>query len=194
MKVGLEKVDTYKEVSVKALLDSGATGMFDRKFVEKWGFKKEELDRLVMIWNVDGTGNSGGLVTEEIECNMYFQGHVERIRMDVCNLEKTEVILGIPWLAAHNPEINWKKGEVRMMRCPPLCGKNKKQKIMIEGKVEVRITEAGEKTVEELVPRKFWKWKKVFENVESERMFTRKPWDHAIELKEGFVPRKEKVL
>ena len=24
-------------------------------------------------------------------------------------------------------------------------------------------------------------------------MSTRKPWDHAIELKEGFVPRKEKV-
>jgi len=28
--------------------------------------------------------------------------------MDVCNLGKTEVILGMPWLQAHNPEINWK--------------------------------------------------------------------------------------
>jgi len=27
---------------------------------------------------------------------------VERARMDVCNLGKTEMILGIPWLAAHN--------------------------------------------------------------------------------------------
>ena len=34
-------------------------------------------------------------------------------------------------MAAHNPEINWETGEVKMMRCPPLCsGKNqKKEKI-----------------------------------------------------------------
>jgi len=40
--------------------------------------------------------------------------------MDVCNLGKTEVILGMPWLQVHNPEINWETGEVKMMRCPPL--------------------------------------------------------------------------
>ena len=44
--------------------------------------------------------------------------------MDVCNLGKTEVILGMPWLQVHNPEINWKTGEVKMTRCPPLCGRN----------------------------------------------------------------------
>jgi len=31
---------------------------------------------------------------------------MERMRIDVCDLGKTEVILGIPWLAVHNPEIN----------------------------------------------------------------------------------------
>ena len=34
--------------------------------------------------------------------------------MDIYNLGKTEVILGIPWLAAYNLEINWKKREVKM--------------------------------------------------------------------------------
>jgi len=38
------------------------------------------------------------------------------------DLGKTEVILGMPWLAAHNPEINWETEEVKMTRCPPLCG------------------------------------------------------------------------
>jgi len=33
----------------------------------------------------------------------------------------------------------------------------------------------------------------VFGKAESERILVRKPWDHAIELKEGFVPRKGKV-
>ena len=71
---------------------------------------------------------TGGLVTHEIEVNVYYRGHVERMRLDVCDLGKTEVILGMPWLAAHNPEINWETGEVKMTRCPPLCGKNKEKK------------------------------------------------------------------
>jgi len=70
--------------------------------------------------------NSGGMVTHEIECNVYYKGHMERMRLDVCDLGRTEVILGMPWLAAHNPEIDCEKGEVKMMRCPPLCGKNDK--------------------------------------------------------------------
>jgi len=33
----------------------------------------------------------------------------------------------MPWLAAHNPEINWETGEVKITRCLPLCGKNKER-------------------------------------------------------------------
>jgi len=29
-------------------------------------------------------------------------------------------------LQAHNPEINWKIGEVKITRCPLLCGRNTK--------------------------------------------------------------------
>jgi len=42
MKIGLEKVDIHEEISIRALLDSGATELFvDKKFVEKHRFKKE---------------------------------------------------------------------------------------------------------------------------------------------------------
>ena len=40
---------------------------------------------------------------------------------------------------------------------------------------------------------RFHQWIKVFGKKQSERMPTRKVWDYAIEMKEGFVPRKEKV-
>ena len=63
---------------------------------------------------------------------MFYKGHVERMRMDVCNLGKTEVILGMPWLAAHNPEINWEIGEVKMTRYPPLCGRKSQKKERIK--------------------------------------------------------------
>ena len=125
MKVGIEKIDMHERVTVKALLDSGATGMFvDRKFSEKHGFRMEKLDRPSKVTNMDGTNNVRRSITHKIECNTYYRGHVERIRMDVYNLGRIEVILGMPWLAAHNPDIDWKKGEVKMIRCPPICGRN----------------------------------------------------------------------
>ena len=33
----------------------------------------------------------------------------------------------------------------------------------------------------------------MFEKKDSERMPTRKAWDHAIDLREGFVPKKSKI-
>jgi len=188
MKVGLEKLDTHEGVTVKALLDSGAMGIFmDKDFVEEWGFKLVKLEKPVEVKNVDGTDNDRGRIEYEIECNMYFEGHVERIRVDVCKLGRIKVILGMPWLAVHNPEIDWEKGEVKMMRCPPWCTQNK------ERREERKRIKTAEKIVEELVLRRFWKWKKVFRKAESERMLVQKPWDHTIELKEGFVLRKGKV-
>jgi len=45
LEVGIEKLDNHEGVIVKALLDSGATGIFvDKKFVEEYGFKLEKLD------------------------------------------------------------------------------------------------------------------------------------------------------
>ena len=46
---------------------------------------------------------------------------------------------------------------------------------------------------EEMVPRQFHKYLKVFEKKDSERMPMRKAWDHAIDLREGFVPKKGKI-
>jgi len=59
-----------------------------------------------------------------VEVNVFYKNHVKRMRMDVCNLGKTEVILEMLWLQVHNPEINWETGEVKMTRCPPLYRRN----------------------------------------------------------------------
>ena len=133
MKVGLEKVDTHEGVMVDVLLDSGAMGLFmNKEFVEKNGFKIERLERPVKVMNVDRMHNKGGDITHEVTCNIYYKGHRERARFDVCSLGRTEVILGMPWLVAHNPEIDWEKGKVELTRCPPWCGKSN------EGKEEVK--------------------------------------------------------
>jgi len=117
-------------------------------------------------------------------------------------------------LQAHNPEINWETGEVKMMRCPPLCGRNLAVKEDIEWRKKIgkRIRNAekanrdewewtmekkfneeiklDKEKVKEIVPQKFHKWLKVFGKVELERMLRRKPWDYTINLKGDFVPKK----
>jgi len=78
----------------------------DKRIVAKHGFKLQKLEKSIAIRNVDGMNNSRGAITHQVECNVYYKGHVERMKKDVCNLEKTKVILGMPWLVAHNLEIN----------------------------------------------------------------------------------------
>jgi len=55
-----------------------------------------------------------------------------------------------------------------------------------EDLIELRATD-------EIVPRWFHKYLKVFEKKDSEGMPMRKAWDHAIDLREGFVPKKGKI-
>jgi len=51
----------------------------------------------------------------------------------------------------------------------------------------------SEAEAKKLVLEKFHEWIKVFGKKQSEKMPTRKLWDHAIDMKEGFIPRKGKV-
>ena len=144
------------------------------------------------------------------------------------------VILGMPWLACHNPEIDWRTREVKMTRCPEECGKQwrlvqgksgwekqkkkevkeeagrkweekknkQKKRKMVEVKRVAEEWETWDKEEEaakseteakKMVPEKFHPWIKIFGKKQSERIPIRKVWDYAIEVKEGFVPRKGKV-
>jgi len=46
--------------------------------------------------------NSRGAVTYQVEVNMYYKNYVKRMRIDVCDLEKTDIILGMLWLQVYN--------------------------------------------------------------------------------------------
>jgi len=51
----------------------------------------------------------------------------------------------------------------------------------------------SEEEAKKLVSQRFHKWIHIFGKKVSERMLMKKLWDHVIEVKEGFVPRKKKV-
>ena len=96
LNIRVEKVDTHKGITVKALLDSGATGMFmNRKMIARNRFKLQKLERPIVVINIYSMNNSKEAITYQVEVNMYYKSYVERIRIDICDLGKTNVILGI---------------------------------------------------------------------------------------------------
>jgi len=64
LNIGVEKIDMHEGIMIKALLDSGTTGMFmNRQMTARHGFKLQKLERLLVIRNVDGTNNSEEAIT-----------------------------------------------------------------------------------------------------------------------------------
>ena len=124
VKIELERVNTQEGITVEVLLNSGATGLvMSSEFARKQEFKLKKLKRLIYIRNMNGTLNKEGPIESTVEVNIYYQGHQERMEIDVIRGQKWSIILEMPWLAYHNPEIDWKMGEVKMIRCPEECGK-----------------------------------------------------------------------
>ena len=124
VKIGLERIDMQKGVIVEVLLDSGIMGLvMSLEFVRKQGFKLKKLERPMNVRNVDGSLNKEEPIENTVEVNIYYQEHRERIEIDVIRGQKWTVILEMPWLAHHNPGIDWRTGEVKMMRCPDECEK-----------------------------------------------------------------------
>lgn len=120
--VQLESVDSHQPFDAKALLDSGATGLFiDDDFVKAKNLTRNRLPRSILVYNIDGTLNEHGSVKETVDLVVRFQDHTERATFYVTRLGGVELILGHPWLVQHNPVIDWIEGKVTMSRCPEEC-------------------------------------------------------------------------
>ena len=109
---------------MEALLDSGTIGLvISLEFAKKQGFKLKKLERPMNMRNVDRLLNKKEPIEYTVEVNIYYQGYRERTKIDIIGGQKWTVILGMPWLAWHNSEIDWRTEEVKMMRCLEKCGK-----------------------------------------------------------------------
>jgi len=130
----LERIDMQEGITMEIPLDSRATGLvMSSEFAKKQGFKLKKLEKPMYVRNMDGSLNKKGPMKHTVKVNIYYQGHRERTEIDVIRGQKWTVILGIPWLARHNPEIDWKTGEVKMTRCLEEC---EKQWRPVQGKLE----------------------------------------------------------
>jgi len=89
VKIELERIDTQEEITVEALLDSGATGLvMSLEFARKQGFKLKKIKRPIYVRNVDETLNKEGPIENTVEVNIYYQRYRERIEIDVIGEQK----------------------------------------------------------------------------------------------------------
>jgi Retroviral aspartyl protease len=105
--IHIRALDTGAQHDVQALLDSGATGLFlSTSFIERNNLNTRELPMAVPVYNVDGSLNQGGSITEEVDVILTYQEHKEKATFALCDLGDKDVIIGHTWLFSHNPEID----------------------------------------------------------------------------------------
>ena len=98
------------------------------EFTRKQGFKLKKINRPIYVRNVDSSFNKKGLIKHIVKMSIYYQWQRERTEINVIEGQKQSVILGILWLAYYNSEIDWRTGEVKMMRCSKECEKQQRPK------------------------------------------------------------------
>ena len=96
-----------QQADIKALLDSGATDNFiSPMIIERFGIPTYELSQTRIICNVDGTPNSLGGVNEAATLKVNHDGNETTQCFFIINLGSDDMLLGMPFLAANNPQID----------------------------------------------------------------------------------------
>ena len=158
---------------------------------------------------MDRSRNSAGDVIHAVNITVNFLSHREELRAEVTNLGKNLLILGYTWLKKHNPSIDWDKGTVKFHRCPRSClmlqnctrhlasldeeDEREALEWIHQAKVEAP-TKKLTCSPKELVPSCYHSYLDIFLEKAASRFPLWKPWDHAIDLKDSFKPKKGHLI
>jgi len=105
--IEVSTTDTSEVYSVKALLDSKATGNFiDRDFIHAKDINTQSISHPIPVYNVDSSPNETGQISKVVDVVLHYKTYSERTLFTVSSLRKQYMILGYTWLKDHNPEVN----------------------------------------------------------------------------------------
>jgi len=114
------KIKNGKKLKVKALVDSGCMHTeIDEQLVKDKRIQTKPINFSFKVFNADGTKNRE--VTKVAPLEIKINGHKETLEAAVMDLNGTDMFLGHDWLVKHNPEVNWKNGIIKFIRCPGNC-------------------------------------------------------------------------
>ncbi|QRW15647.1 Retrotransposable element Tf2 protein [Rhizoctonia solani] len=110
-------IDLYVQNSpaepLRTLIDSGATSNFiSPSVVEKLKIPKTQLKNPQVVRMLDGTISQTGRIWHQVHLTVLANGHSHSIPFLVCPIGNTPAILGMTWLTAEAPLIDWQQGLV----------------------------------------------------------------------------------
>ena len=104
---------------VQALVDSGAdTNLISESIIKKLDLRVTKKSHPIAIFGADGCSLQPAGITEEIYLTFShqlsaFETHVDRdCHFDILKSPIYDVILGLPWLRRHQPQIDWSGSKV----------------------------------------------------------------------------------
>ena len=165
------------------------TYKIDEQLVKDKRIQMRPINFLFEVFNTDRMKNRE--VTKVALLKIEINGHTEQLKAAVTDLNGTDMFLGHDWLIKHNPEVNWKNGTIKFMRCPESC-KMKHQDIefktrrtqametMIQDNREIR--KEPNKTNPEDLPNYIRPFTHLFNKKKFEKLPEQREWDHKINL------------
>lgn len=156
---------TEADITLKPLVDSGATANFiHSRFVQRNNLPITKLEKPVSVSTIDGSSISSGKIYHKI--SLAFCANEKDFREDflISNIRKRDAVLGTPFLAKHNPAIDWKNLTIEFPG-------EQLASIDIEG-----------------LPSEYKDFSKVFGDDFYTELPPHWPYDLAIDLKEDTVP------
>src|ERR1700692_228723 len=110
--VNLRSLELISEVA--ALIDSGATDNFiSPQVVQRFRMPTQDLDKPKSIRNVDGTPNRMGAIEQSTELILRYKKKTLTQMFYIADLGGDHILLGMPFLSATNPRINWARNRFK---------------------------------------------------------------------------------
>ena len=116
MRINTKIIDGKKIVETKALIDSGAQGIFmDERFAKKHQLPLLRLNKEIQVSNVDESPNKNGPIKFHTRLPTKIDGKTISTQFLISNLGKEDVILGLLWLNKVNPKVDWTNKSIKII-------------------------------------------------------------------------------
>ncbi|MDF7773597.1 retropepsin-like aspartic protease, partial [Acinetobacter baumannii] len=192
-----------KGTKIRAMLDSGALGNYiSPNLVNRLRLPWRKKDEPYRLTNVEGNDvqYGHGIVDQEtaqLPVSIFGTNHALSLVITV--ISKHDVILGLPWLRASNPRVNWRTGQLQWdtPRCDYDSGSGRKRKRAPQSNQDrsrgIYLIARESKASTSEIPEEYSKYSKLFSGELETGLPEHSRWDHEIKLQPGTEPTFNKI-